>query len=138
MLQPKSVQQDFSLVIRTDFSDEISWKQICSMIQKSQTPEDFRALVECVSDKKYSGIKAGDIRSILPAESRREFVFLVDSVTISQDNHALLVVDTTESVRTFRVIPSEVWSVENNLRLGNMDFSDFLDAVNEDGEFLGF
>jgi hypothetical protein len=40
--------------------------------------------------------------------------------------------------RTFRVIPSEMWGVENNLSLSNMDFFEFADAADEDGVFRGF
>ena len=43
-----------------------------------------------------------------------------------------------EPGRTFRVIPSEMWSVENNLSIANMDFAEFADAVDEDGVFRGF
>ena len=40
--------------------------------------------------------------------------------------------------RSFRVVLPEVWGVENNLRLANMDFEDFLRAVGSDGVFRGF
>jgi hypothetical protein len=38
----------------------------------------------------------------------------------------------------FRVIPSQMWSVENNLSIANMDFFEFADAVGDDGIFRGF
>jgi hypothetical protein len=38
----------------------------------------------------------------------------------------------------FRVVPQEMWAVENNLSLGNMDFKEFADAVGQDGVFRGF
>jgi hypothetical protein len=34
-----------------------------------------------------------------------------------------------EPGRTFRVIPWEVWSAENNLSIVHMDFSEFAEAV---------
>ena len=43
-----------------------------------------------------------------------------------------------EPGRTFRVIPRELWGVENNLSLANMDYSDFADNVDADGVFRGF
>jgi hypothetical protein len=43
-----------------------------------------------------------------------------------------------EPGRTFRVIPSEMWSVENNLSVANMDFYEFADNVDLDGVFRGF
>jgi hypothetical protein len=36
------------------------------------------------------------------------------------------------------VIPTELWSVENNLALGNMDFKDFAQSVDADGVFRGW
>ena len=43
-----------------------------------------------------------------------------------------------EPGRTFRVIPAEIWSVDNNLSIANMDFAEFADAVEPDGVFRGF
>jgi hypothetical protein len=40
--------------------------------------------------------------------------------------------------RTFRVIPSEAWGVENNLSISNMGFAEFADAVDDRGVFRGF
>ena len=51
----------------------------------------------------------------------------------------MLVIDLADQPgRTFRVIPSEMWSVENNLSLANMDFDEFADAVDAAGIFRGF
>jgi hypothetical protein len=43
-----------------------------------------------------------------------------------------------EPGRTFRVVPSELWAVENNLSLSNMDFEEFAEAVDGDGVFRAF
>jgi hypothetical protein len=51
-------------------------------------------------------------------------------MTLSHPEHPILVVALREErSRTFRVIPSEMWSVENNLSISNMDFHEFADAV---------
>jgi hypothetical protein len=39
---------------------------------------------------------------------------------------------------SFRVIVSELPSVENNINLANMDWEDFTQAVGEDAIFRGF
>ena len=39
--------------------------------------------------------------------------------------------------RTFRVVPSEMASVENNLSLANMDWKEFAEQVDPDGIFRG-
>jgi hypothetical protein len=38
----------------------------------------------------------------------------------------------------FRCIPSELWAVENNLNISNMDWEDFSGAAGDDGAFRGF
>lgn len=39
--------------------------------------------------------------------------------------------------QTFRIIPTVVWSAENNLSLANMSFQDFVDTVDNDGIHRG-
>jgi hypothetical protein len=76
---------------------------------------------------------------LVPDASDRSFVFIVDQAAVSHPDHPILVVDlSTEPGRSFRVIPTEVWSVENNLSIANMDFDEFADQVDQDGVFRGF
>lgn len=37
-----------------------------------------------------------------------------------------------------RVIAEELWSIENNISLANMDWEEFVDAADDDGVFRGF
>jgi len=54
--------------------------------------------------------------------SGQSFVFIADRFAITNREHPVLVVDLVEEPgRTFRVVPSEAWGVENNLSLANMD-----------------
>jgi len=67
------------------------------------------------------------------------FAFLADRLALTDPERPVLVVDLAhEPGRTFRVIPREMWSVENNLSLSNMEFSEFADNVDADGVFRGF
>jgi hypothetical protein len=127
-----------AMVLRTDFSDEIAWTSICAAIRKPQTPAGFQAQVEFVSDPAFAGITAETVFTVLP-ESDRSFLFIIDPKTLSDPEHPILVVDLlTRPGRTFRVIPSEVWGVENNLTIANLDFADFASSVDADGVFRGF
>jgi hypothetical protein len=79
------------------------------------------------------------VTTVLPPDSQRPFVFLVDAEAVRDPEHAVLVVDLLEEPgRTFRVIPSEAWGVENNLRIANVDFADFADATDDRGVFRGY
>jgi hypothetical protein len=139
VINPTLPEGDYSLVIRTDFSDEAAWKAICDAIQEPQTEDEFQALVECVDDKSCAHLTPGRIASVLPDNSQRSFVFLVDTHAIVKPDHPILVVDLAhEPVRTFRVLPSQAWGVENNLRLANMTFEEFAGAVDPDGVFRDF
>lgn len=139
MLQPTLPDYDFSLVIRTDFTDDSAWERICRLLQEPQTTYGFQASVECLSDRSCAGLQPQDVRSVLPADSQRPFVFLVDAEAMFQPDHAVLVVDLLEEPgRTFRVVPSEAWAVENNLRLANSDFAEFAEAVDDSGVYRGF
>ena len=128
-----------SLVLRTDFSDEAAWRAICAAIQEPNGDFGFTANVEFVSDKEFQGITAEKLPSLIPEGSAPPVAFIIDHEALSQADHPILVVDLFEEPgRTFRVIPSEMWSVENNLSIANMDFSEFADAAGSDGIFRGF
>lgn len=43
MLHPKLPDYDYSLVIRTDFSDDAAWERIVRLMQEPQTDDGFRA-----------------------------------------------------------------------------------------------
>jgi hypothetical protein len=124
-----------SLVVRTDFSDEQAWQLICAAIR---TPASgFRANVQFFSDPTYDGATVE--RLLGEAPDNLSFLFVVDAAALHQPEHPVLVIDLfAEPGRTFRVIPSSLWSVENNLSIGNMDFDEFEENVGPDGIFRGF
>jgi hypothetical protein len=47
-------------VLRTDFSDDRAWAEVCDQIQR-QSPDDFRANVDCVSDRAFEGLKSAEV-----------------------------------------------------------------------------
>lgn len=52
-------------------------------------------------------------------------------MALTDPESPILVVDLShEPGRTFRVIPGEIWGVENNLSIANMDFEEFADSAN--------
>ena len=132
------------LVLRTDFSDDSAWTSICVVIQEAMG--EFRDRVDCLSDPEYDGMTVEQLTASLaplvgerkPFEYQESFMFIVDRIALTHPDHPILVVDLyDEGGRTFRVIPSEIRDVEINLWLGNLDFDDFADHVDEDGIFRG-
>jgi uncharacterized protein DUF6924 len=126
-----------ALVLRTDFSDDAAWAEVCDRI-RDPSLDDFRANVDCVSDRAFEGLRPAEVPELLRPASRHTFLFLVDTRTITDPEHPVVVVDLyDEPGKSFRVIPSEMWGVENNLSLANMDFQEFAEAADRDGVFRG-
>ena len=128
---------DDALVIRTDFSDETAWARVCSEIEAPVG--EFRAYVSFVSDPDFAELSSSALTSLAQRGPYRSFIFVVDQVSLTDPEHPILVLDLVgEPGRTFRVIPREMWGVENNLSIANMDFEDFAVGAGADGVFRGF
>ena len=127
-----------SLLLRTDFSDDAAWAALCDAAQ-AQSEEGFQARLECISDRAYDGLTIDQLVALARTNDDLGYIFLADRVALTNPEQPILVVDLyDEPGRTFRVIPRELWGVENNLSLANMDYSDFADNVDADGVFRGF
>jgi hypothetical protein len=129
---------DHSLMLRTEFSDDAAWAALCETVQEP-SEDGFKAFVDCVNDPAYDGLTVEQMVALAPKGSDRSFAFIADRTTFTNPERPVLVVDLyDEPGRTFRVIPRELWGVENNLSLANMDFYEFADSVDPDGVFRGF
>lgn len=151
---------DASPVIRTDFTDDAAWDSLRRAIEAPSEIESdkesvlnlfrdvtgtdltrgFTADVAFLSDPKYDGLTPDQIRELVPEEPDRvmSFLFIVDRMTLTHADRPILVLDLLdEPGRTFRVIPSEMWAVENSLSLANCDWEDFSGHVDPDGIFRG-
>jgi len=128
-----------ALVLRADFSDPSAWESVQAEVR---APAEFQAHVEFVSDPEFDGARVPDLLASIPDDRElypHSFLFVVDRTTVEQSEHPVLVVDLSdERGRCFRIVPSEMWGVENNLSISNMDFAEFADAVDSDGVFRGF
>lgn len=127
-----------SLLLRTDFSDDAAWVSLCEAVQQL-SEEGFKAFVDCVSDPAYDGLRVEQLVALSPKGGDRSFAFMADRLTFTNPEQPVLVVDLyDEPGRTFRVIPREIWGVENNLSIANMDYYEFADNADPDGVFRGF
>lgn len=135
-----------SLFIRTDFADDAAWAET---VNAALQPWDLGggilayAGITPVDDRRFEALTVEKLESLLPAPPPY-YLFLVDKRTVTDPEHPILVVDTSRGntdvvgFQTFRVVPSEMAAVENNLSLANMDFEDFSTNVDADGVFRGF
>ena len=126
-----------AVLLRADFSSDPAWQAVCAEVR--QRVGIFQATATCISDPENDGLTVDRLLDAVGDELAHAFVLIADSETFAAPDHPLLVVDLwTERGRTFRAVPSTVWGLQSNLPIGNMDFSEFADAVDADGIFRGF
>ena len=125
-------------VIRLDYSDDNKWNNLRNEIQSPRGPLGFQPNVEFYSDKSIANITLDELLKLIPKEYYHSFIFVVDSFTITDNESPILCVDIKDNPGDwFRVIPEEMWSVENNLSISNMDFEEFVGSADKDGVFRG-
>lgn len=133
-----------SLLIRTDYGDDQRWHALCRLVEtpvavrfNGQVVGEFRALVQLVDDPDLDSLSAEQLVALAGAGGHG-VAFLADAVTLSGADQAIVAVDLVEEPgRTFRVIPSELWNVQNNLAVGNAAWDDYADHLGPDGVFRG-
>jgi hypothetical protein len=126
-----------TLVLRTDFSDEAGWEAICTAVE--EPVGEFQAQVDFISDPAYKDLTVVELVELIPPSYNHLIIFVVDHVSISSPENPIIVMDLSQKRdRTFRVIPLEMWGVENNLSIGNMSYYEFAASVDSDGIFRGF
>ncbi|MCU0434117.1 MAG: hypothetical protein MUC87_11730 [Bacteroidia bacterium] len=127
------------LVLQTCFDDEQAWHDIVTIISTPTEDEGFLAVVDYLSDGSFENLSVEEIIADDESPYTHTFIFIADKDTFTHNEYPLLCVDLRdEPGRSFRVVPAQVQSVENNLSIANMGFEDFADSVDEDGVFRGF
>jgi hypothetical protein len=127
---------DATPLIRTDFSDESGWREL-ARAAAAPSPEGFRASLVIVDDRAFERATA-DALAGSAAGTGHACLGVADGMAMTHAEHPLLCVELRAPGRSFRIVPGEVWGVENNLAIANMDFEEFADAADEDGIFRGF
>jgi hypothetical protein len=124
-------------LIRTDFSDEPAWREL-ARAALAESGHGFRANLFIVDDRAFEGASAEQLSQSVGEGPHHACLFVADAIAIGHKEHPLLCVDLRSARQSFRVVPSELWGVENNLAIANMDFEEFAGAVDQDGVFRGF
>ncbi len=129
------------LVVRTGFESQRTWKTVCKLI-RAPVPaigDAFYAYVQFLDDLAFRRLGAAELLARVPSGYKHAFLFVVDDAAINHPEFAILVIDLRGVAhRQFRAIPAAIQSIENNLSIANMSFSEFANAVDEDGIFRGF
>jgi hypothetical protein len=124
-------------LIRTDFSSGGAWQRLLSTV--SHPPDPFLFSMEIVDETANEGATVEELLAGIGDDRAYACFAVADSISISLPDHPLLVVDLMEERgRRFRAIASAIASIDNNLSIANMGFSEFANAVDESGVFRGF
>jgi hypothetical protein len=133
-------QTDDTLLIRTDYSDEAAWQ---ALRKEVTDPDDYEFLanVHIIDDPAYRDLTTEQLLPLVPDEGFK-FLIVADKTAQTAPEMPLLVVlkddDEEEEGGELRVIAEELWSIENNISLANMDWEEFVHAADDDGVFRGF
>lgn len=147
--------------LRADYSDDAAWQRIIDALGRSEAVQvelelgTFEHFFVPVESRDLDGLS---VESLTDGWDRERevagFVLIADRETIRQANlgeqTTVLYVDLTVSEadvqefgdvygRAFRCVVTEIASINVNLDLGNMDFSEYADHADEHGGvFSGF
>ena len=138
-LLPKT---ELSPVVRTDFEDDDAWKTICELIRQP-VPDgfggEFYAYVDFIDDPAFRNLAERELLERVPNNFGHSFLMVVDKAATKGPDYPILIIGLLdeERGRTFRAVPAQIQSIQNNLSIANLDFADFADYVDEDGVFRG-
>jgi hypothetical protein len=133
-----------SVLVRTWFSDDSAWE---SLVSDVETANDEGFLANVVPGEQPSlrgGLSAPALKAKQPGGAIVSFI--ADEMTLTNGERPILAVwvlprqagDERPDQLPFRVVASELPSVENNINLANMNWEDFTQAAGEDAIFRRF
>ncbi|WP_256127740.1 hypothetical protein [Arthrobacter sp. SDTb3-6] len=119
-------------------SDEERWEDALSVVL-AENGDGFRAYVDVVDDSVWDGVSWEQVRqAAIKANDQVSVLFIVDRAAMER-GYPIQVIDLDDDARQpFRCIASELWGVENNLNISNMDWEEFAGRTDDDGVFRGF
>ena len=127
-----------SLLVRTSFADAKAWADALSVVM-TENEDGFRAYVEVVDDSAWEHAAWEQVRrAALATDQQAVVLFIVDSAALEHDFPVLVIDLVDSSHEPFRCAASQLWGVDNNLNIANMDWEEFADMAGSDGVFRGF
>jgi hypothetical protein len=133
-----------NLLVRTDFASQQVWDDLCALIGH-HVGEGLLTTVRIVDDPVYEGMAAEQLLGLVPDDSDCVYLAVADAQTAAPDgriqDHTLLIANVDpgdeEHGSMFRALLSEFASIDANLSLANTEFSEYREAVDDDGVYRG-
>jgi hypothetical protein len=130
---------DNTPLIRTWFADDDAWESLLASVH-TPSEDGFIANESVVDDPAMSKAAPSQLARLRQQQDEYSIVIAADERAMTDRENPLLVVraDGTDEPQTLRVASSELWGIENNLALANMEWEDFSGGADDDGVFRGF
>jgi hypothetical protein len=123
-----------SFLVRTDFASEAAWQQVRDEAGR-ENQDSLRAYIEPVSDPGFQHASWEEVKAAVPAGNGDAVVlFIPDSITLTTPDPGRGPAR-SPGRPPFRCVPAELWGIENNLNIANMDWEEFADTADRDGVF---
>lgn len=150
----EAFEQEDTPLLRTDFGDDAAWDQVVRLVSTTPDEAGNTAAVAPISDPHYAGMDPAALAGeVMAADLMEGYAILADARSMSEaaaggevtvvyvDLSPYAVEDAelfdTRPGNSFRTVSSQVASIEVNLSIANLDFSDFASAVDGDGVYRG-
>ncbi|MBL0748220.1 DUF6924 domain-containing protein [Nocardioides baculatus] len=152
-----AMEDELTPLVRIDFTDDAAWAAVVRAVRTPVTypgEEPIEPDVVVVDDRAYDGVTPtalgeqavqeggglgyallADARSMAEAAGGGEVTVAYVDLSVEDEEDAELL-DSFPG-NTFRCVTGEIASIEVNLNLANLDFSDFASAVQGDGVYRG-
>lgn len=131
--------EDSTPLVRTWFGNDDAWHSLLTSV-RTPSEDDLIPIVSVIDDRAKLDAAPSALASLLSNHDEYSIIIAADERAMTEPDMPLLVVlaDGSERPKTLRVVCSELWSIENNIRLANMEWESFEDAADQDGVFRGF
>lgn len=129
----------YTPLVRTWFGDQNAWEALLASV-RIPSQDGFVAHVSVVDDRAQSDTSPSHLAALVSSQSKYSIVIAADQRAMIDPEHPLLVVlaNGTDEPQTLRVISSELWGIENNMSLANMEWESFAEAADSDGVLRAF
>ncbi|WP_239085200.1 DUF6924 domain-containing protein [Streptomyces halstedii] len=131
---PLLVQENFGLLVRTDYTDDTAWRSLLDTVHRpgpgyDDPIDDFSDYIDVVDDPKFEDSSPEQIMALVAREETAAgLVALADTTAMRDPDHRVLAVPLEDPIgHTFRVYPETVGTMMNNLAIGNTSIEDFMD-----------
>ncbi|GAA4258408.1 DUF6924 domain-containing protein [Dactylosporangium darangshiense] len=114
------VSEEHGLLVRTDFSDDAAWDELCVHLQ--QILDTIHAILMPIDNPDLVGLTPAGLAGRM-TQSDVSHAFLADHVTFSDPGRSLVAVDLYDDPgRVVRVTPAGFLHVQAGLTAGNVLF----------------